>query len=274
MSPSWMALLSLTMLQGLRGMEATGPAANMTQSARVDVAENHTEAPAPMDPQGFFIEGQGILLVNSSGAVYMAGSQDVDVSLGSCPSSDNVKDPSLSCASAVNSGCEGCQLYNSCKGHSMCILYGFMVVPGSPLRGMEDISSGTAGAWDFLWPIARSHCGSNCVLLTNPVNHREQHQMHVHFRQYQSGGAALKSRLEQALCGTSGWLPFGQCSNAKARLYDRMPGVFSAVAAAYGGGSLANIGISVWFTSACGGGQQVILLATSGCSLVGSIGGR
>lgn len=205
---------------------------------------------------------------------YNGGSSHHSGGGGSCGGSDKVVDASDTCAASENYHCGGCYIYRQCKGRHTCVLNGYMIAPGEPLRGMEDISGGNAGKWDYLWSAAEHQCGSDsCVLISNPIHFRTQHQMHLHYRHYNGGGASLKSRLESTLCGTSGWQPFEQCGAAKARLYDSMPGVFSAVAGAYGGGNLANVGITVWFTSKCGG-RKVMILAQTGCSIEHGISAR
>mmetsp|Transcript_25619 Transcript_25619/g.77332 ORF Transcript_25619/g.77332 Transcript_25619/m.77332 type:complete len:286 (+) Transcript_25619:78-935(+) len=177
------------------------------------------------------------------------------------------------CAQHPNS--HNCALYRLCRHRRYCVVNGYMIVPGHSLPGMEAINGHTAGHWDFLWGAARSQCGSDsCVLITNPVGHRTQDQMHIHFRHYNGAGAALKGRLERAVCGKRGWRHFSECGSAKARLFSGMPGVFSTVAHAYGGGSLANVGITVWFTHRCGGGQKTIVLATTHCSIEHTISAR
>lgn len=194
-----------------------------------------------------------------------------------CPHSDRVNEPSKTCADSRNYRCDGCYLYRACHSGSWCNLLGYMIVPGTALSGMESINWGTAGSYDYLWSIAKGKCGStSCVLITNPKHHRTQHQLHIHYRHYNSGGASMKRRLERALCGTSGWRSFSECGSAKARIYDYFPGVFSAAMEAYGGyGDLANVGLSVWFTAACGGySQKTMILATTFCSIEHSISAR
>lgn len=177
------------------------------------------------------------------------------------------------CAQHPNS--HNCALYRMCRHRRYCVVNGYLIVPGRSMPGMEAINSHTAGHWDFLWGAARSQCGSDsCVLITNPVGHRTQDQLHIHFRHYNGGGAALKGRLERAVCGKRGWRHFSECGSAKARLFSGMPGVFSTVAHAYGGGSLANVGITVWFTHRCGGRQKTIVLATTHCSIEHTISAR
>lgn len=176
---------------------------------------------------------------------------------------------------AINPSASECFLYNACHGPRYCIIGSYMIVPGWPVAGMEDINGGNAGEYDFLMAAARAQCGSpSCVLITNPVGHRSQEQFHIHYRQYNGGGSAVKSRLETTLCGTSGWQYFSECGSAKARLYNEFPGVFSEVARAYHGISLANVGITVWFTTACGAGLKTMILATTHCSIEHSISSR
>lgn len=210
-----------------------------------------------------------------SGEAAPGDEQQVVAAWGGGCAGGRIGDHSQTCASSANIGCAGCALYHACRGRSVCVVNGYLVIPGAPLRGMEDINGGSAGRWDYLWSVARSQCGGeHCVLISNPAGFRTQHQMHLHYRAYNGGGAAMKRRLEQTLCGSSGWRHFSQCGGGKARLFDGMPGVFSAVAGAYGGRGLANIGITVWFTRACGGGQKTMVLATAGCSIEHSISAR
>lgn len=167
-----------------------------------------------------------------------------------------------------------CFLFRACQGRSYCIMGGYMVVPGQPVAGMESINGGNAASFDYLMAVARDQCSSpDCVLITNPVHHRTQDQLHIHFRHFSGGGAGLKARLEDALCDTHGWKPFSECGSGKAAIFSGFPGVFSSVAAAYGGGSMAHIGITVWFTTACGG-LQTMVLATTHCSIEHSISAR
>lgn len=177
------------------------------------------------------------------------------------------------CADRYNS--RRCALYRECRGgQSYCVLGGYMIVPGRAVTGMEDINSGDAGSLDYLMNAAMHHCsGTNCVLMTNPIGHRTQDQLHLHFRYLTKGGPSLHHRLEQALCGTHGWHYFHECGAGKARIYDHFPRVFTEVAHAYGGGSLAHVGISVFFTRACGG-YKTMILATSYCSIEHSISKR
>eukprot|EP00933_Yihiella_yeosuensis_P017413 TRINITY_DN14552_c0_g3_i2.p1 TRINITY_DN14552_c0_g3~~TRINITY_DN14552_c0_g3_i2.p1 ORF type:complete len:305 (+),score=52.38 TRINITY_DN14552_c0_g3_i2:80-994(+) len=173
-----------------------------------------------------------------------------------------------------------CALYRLCRGKHICLLgyHGsppYMVIPGEPVLGMESINGKNAKSFDELMTVARDHCDTTkCVIITNPVHHRTQDQLHIHFRHYDRHGAHLHQRLEKALCGTQGWQTFHQCGRAKARIFDTYPGVFSEVADAFGGGSLANVGITVWFTDACGGEKKTMILATTFCSIEHDISAR
>jgi len=167
-----------------------------------------------------------------------------------------------------------CYLYQACRGPAYCQIAGYMIVPGHQVTGMENINGHSAGSFDYLMSAAKDRCsGPSCVLITNPVGHRTQSQFHIHYRHYNEGGAAVKRDLERALCGTSDWTTFWKCGAAKARIYDNYPAVFTEVARAYGGRSLGNIGVSVWFTTACGG-YKTMILATSYCSIEHSISAR
>lgn len=235
-------------------------------------AAEAAEAAAPVEPSPDFSD---VLFFNVTGLSDDPEGEEGNGAGTKLGAENSVSDPSQSCASPLNSDSADCYLYHACQGRAACVINGYLVVPGAPLRGMEDINGANAAQWDFLFSVAQGQCGSpSCVIITNPVHHRTQHQMHLHYRQYNDGGAALKSRLEKALCGSSGWRPFSECGSAKARLFDSTPGVFSSVAAAYGGGSLAHVGITVWFTSACGGGLKTMILATTHCSIEHSISAR
>jgi len=165
-------------------------------------------------------------------------------------------------------GTKNCLLYRECQGPAFCVLHGYMIVPGFYAAGMESINAGNAASFDYLMAAAKDKCSSpSCVLITNPAHHRTQDQLHIHYRYMNFwGGRSLKRRLERELCGTWGWQHFSKCGDSKARLYDAFPGVFSEVAEAYPGPNLAHVGITVWFTQACGG-YKTMLLATTHCSI-------
>jgi len=167
-----------------------------------------------------------------------------------------------------------CYLYKICRGHTYCVVGGYMIVVGAPVAGMESINLANARSFDYLFTLAREHCSdTHCVLITNPNHFRTQDQLHIHFRHYNVGGSYLKHRLERAVCGRSGWQAFTECGGAKARIFQHFPGVFSTVAVAYSG-NLGPVGITVWFTAACGNGIQTIVLATTHCSIEHSISAR
>mmetsp|Transcript_17189 Transcript_17189/g.25951 ORF Transcript_17189/g.25951 Transcript_17189/m.25951 type:complete len:380 (-) Transcript_17189:134-1273(-) len=174
-----------------------------------------------------------------------------------------------------NPGAKQCAIYRGCQGPRYCVMGGYMIVPGFYCAGMESVNSGDAASLDYLWDAAKRMCGhTHCVLLTNPVGYRTQNQMHIHYRYYNDGGSHMKAQLERTLCDRSpGWHYFNKCGAGKARLYDYFPGVFSEVARAYGGGPLSYVGISVWFTTACGG-FKTIVLATTHCSIEHDVSSR
>lgn len=169
---------------------------------------------------------------------------------------------------------ERCGLYKHCRGRIYCVFGNYMVVPGRPCPGMEAINGGNAHNYDYLFGVARSLCGDpGCVLMTNPVGHRTQDQLHIHFRRFNKMGPSLKARLEDATCNAGGWVPFSPkccgCGHSKARAFRGYPRIFSEVASAFGGHSLASVGISVWF--GCG---KTIVLATTHCSIEHSVSVR
>lgn len=167
-----------------------------------------------------------------------------------------------------------CALYSKCRGRRYCIFGGYMVVPGTAIAGTEGIHGGNARQYDYLFGVARGRCGDpRCVIMTNPLGHRTQDQLHVHYRHYVGLGPSMKARLEAATCRRGGWVPFSTgccgCGYSKARAYSYFPGVFSEVAHAFGGGSLGSVAISVWF--GCG---RTIILASTHCSIEHSVSVR
>mmetsp|Transcript_54776 Transcript_54776/g.158486 ORF Transcript_54776/g.158486 Transcript_54776/m.158486 type:complete len:291 (+) Transcript_54776:63-935(+) len=169
---------------------------------------------------------------------------------------------------------ERCGLYKHCRGMPYCVFGNYMVVPGKPCPGMESINGGNAHSYDYLFGVARAFCGyRGCVLMTNPVGHRTQDQLHIHFRHMIKSGPQMQASLEDATCNNDGWVHFNPhccgCGHSKARAFSGRPGVFSEVAKAFGGGSLASVGISVWF--GCG---KTIILATTHCSIEHSVSVR
>jgi len=165
----------------------------------------------------------------------------------------------------IRSMCQGTDGY--------CNLGGYMIVPRRQCPGMECINGGNANYYDQFMRAAYMYCSDpSCVLITNPVGYRSQNQLHIHYRHMTGQGHNLKERLQHQLCHSiGGWQSFHECGTGKARLFPSLPGAFSVTAAEYGGGSMANIGITVW-PGSCG--NQVIILATTHCSLEHSISPR
>jgi len=197
------------------------------------------------------------------------GPEEEDGELGAATEADSSKSY---CARHLFQ--ERCGLYAHCMGRPYCVFGNYMVVPGKPCPGMEAINGGNARSYDYLFGVARSRCGDpGCVLMTNPVGHRTQDQLHIHFRRMIKMGPAMKTSLEAATCHASGWVPFSPhccgCGHGKARAFSGYPGVFSEVAKAFGGGSLGSVGISVFF--GCG---KTIILATTHCSIEHSVSER
>jgi len=175
-------------------------------------------------------------------------------------------------------GARECYFYRACRGPRYCVINGYMIVPGFPVAGMENIDGRNAGVFDYLMYEGQKHCGStSCVLIINPVHHRTQEQMHIHYRTLNYDGHHEQRKLESVLCHSDrGWhkiYSFGQCQEGKARLYDYFPAVFSEVANSFGGMNLAHVGVSVWNTNACGG-YKTIVLATTHCSIEHDISRR
>mmetsp|Transcript_95490 Transcript_95490/g.267460 ORF Transcript_95490/g.267460 Transcript_95490/m.267460 type:complete len:289 (+) Transcript_95490:93-959(+) len=174
---------------------------------------------------------------------------------------------------AMNPFARECLLYLSCFGRPYCVLGGYMVVPGKPVPGMESINSGNAKSFDYLMSVAHSMCsGTGCVLITNPVHHRTQDQLHIHFRHFNGLGPSMHSKLMAATCQADGWVTFRTgccgCGYSRARAFHGFPRVFTEAARAVGG-TLAGFGVSVWF--GCG---KTVVLATSMCSIEHSVSAR
>mmetsp|Transcript_74256 Transcript_74256/g.194737 ORF Transcript_74256/g.194737 Transcript_74256/m.194737 type:complete len:298 (-) Transcript_74256:128-1021(-) len=162
-----------------------------------------------------------------------------------------------------------------CHGSSgYCNLAGHMIVPRERCDSMERINGGNAQHYDQFMNAAYRYCSSpGCVLVTNPVGHRTQNQLHIHYWQMNGHGHALKRRLEDQLClSDGGWQSFSECGTGKAKLFPSMPGAFSAAAEAFGNGPMTHIGLTVW-PGACGG-RRVIVLATTDCSIEHDISPR
>ncbi|CAK9009849.1 unnamed protein product, partial [Durusdinium trenchii] len=163
-------------------------------------------------------------------------------------------------------------LANMCHGVGYCAIGGYMIVAGhGDAHGMESIHGSNAGYYDSMLRAAYNRCASgSCVLITNPVGHRTQSRFHIHYRHFNGGGASLKKRLENQLCGTHGWENFSECGTGKAKFFSGYPAVFREVLGQYGG-HLANVGVTVW-PGSCGHG--VIVLATTHCSIEHSISAK
>jgi len=183
----------------------------------------------------------------------------------------NDKDTDAYCSS--NPRAQNCFLYSVCRGRSYCVMWGYLVMPGRPCTGTEQINGGNARDYDFLFDVAKKHCsGDHCVLIVNPMHHRTQEQLHIHFRHFSGEGDNMKAVLEKVTCSKVGWTSFhthGCGSGGKARFYSGFPRVFSEVAGAYGGGSLASVGIQVW-PGSCGRGGYIVQTTTH-CSIEHSI---
>jgi len=178
-------------------------------------------------------------------------------------SDEVVKEPGI----CMHSGSKRCGSYLACRGRRYCVFGGYMVVPGVAIAGTESINTTNARGFDHLFNVARGLCGGvGCVLITNPLGHRAQDQLHINYRHFRALGTSMKARLEGKTCGHRGWVPFKTgccgCEVGKARAFGYFPGVFSEVARAYRGRSLVGIGISVWF--GCG---KTIVLTTPRCSI-------
>lgn len=175
---------------------------------------------------------------------------------------------------------KNCYLYAMCPSTMRyCLFGGHIIVPGRYVRGMENINGANAASFEYLMTKAHQLCSdSHCVLLVNPVGYRTQEQLHIHFRRYNKGGANMKRALEAAVCGRgSGWhnfAPAGCGGDSKARVFGHWPAVFEVVAEAYGGGSLANVGITVWESSSCGGGSRTIVQTVTHCSIEHTVSDR
>jgi len=206
---------------------------------------------------------------------------------------DAVTDYSASCGSPRNRCCGACGMWND-MDHARPgsqIMHGYLVVPSDPLGGMESITAGTASHYDFLWREAadRADRRESYVLLVNPSMSRTQHQMHVFFRELSAPGLQMRDQLAELTgCdGPSDWMDarsLGRCDLARARVYDKLPAVFTEVWAEAvrntlgplfvnpsGAKTLSTVGIAVVF--ACDG-KPIVLATSSGgayCSLEHSI---
>mmetsp|Transcript_34429 Transcript_34429/g.97817 ORF Transcript_34429/g.97817 Transcript_34429/m.97817 type:complete len:302 (+) Transcript_34429:54-959(+) len=173
---------------------------------------------------------------------------------------------------SMNPKVQNCFLYSVCHGRSYCVMWGYLVMPGRPCTGTEEINGGNARDYDFLFNVAKNQCnGDHCVLIVNPMHHRTQEQLHIHFRKYSGDGDNMKAALEKATCSGGGWTSFHThgCGSGKAKFFRGFPKVFSEVAEVYGGGNLASVGIQVW-PGSCGR-TGYIVQTTTHCSIEHSI---
>jgi len=186
------------------------------------------------------------------------------------------------------SGCQyhsrpsSCFLFRDCvyghhavNGTRYCVYGNYMIVPAFGISGTEGINHDNSQDVDLLMHAAYDHCNStSCVLMVNPMHHRTQNQLHLHFRHYNGGGAHLKRQIEELACNNSNytteWHHFHKCKDGKVKAYSHFPNVFSEVVEAYGNHSLANKGITV-FPSACGDKNMTLVLGTGHCSIEHSI---
>eukprot|EP00913_Durusdinium_trenchii_P023141 g21722.t1 len=130
-------------------------------------------------------------------------------------------------------------------------------------RGVEDINGGNVGYYNSGMYAAKGRCGgSGCALIVNPPGHRSINQFHIHFVHYAGYGANLKRRLEDRVCGKSGWHSGGLPCHGKAIFKSGFPAVFST---AMGGGGLRHASVIAWPQS-CGGSGTIVQLAY-GCSI-------
>lgn len=75
----------------------------------------------------------------------------------------------------MNPKVQNCFLYSVCHGRSYCVMWGYLVMPGRPCTGTEEINGGNARDYDFLFNVAKNQCnGDHCVLIVNPMHHRTQ----------------------------------------------------------------------------------------------------
>lgn len=221
-----------------------------------------------------------------------------------CSNMDKVPNIPKTCADAQNEKAAGCLLYRNCQkkknqNGNACYLAGYMALPVAAFIGNEMVNPTTAKSVDHVWTAAEAACQDKlkCVIMANPMAFRSQHHLHLHYRPFNDRGLALKSKLEESLCGTTDWQwfdVFGFCANgglpvvgsgsANARIYDKMPGVFSEVIALankdwhlshlrgvcrnqQGQPTLGSMAVTVFFTTKCGGGTKIMVLASNGCSV-------
>ena len=136
-------------------------------------------------------------------------------------------------------------------------------------RGIEDVNGGNLGYYNSGMDAAHARCGgSSCSLIVNPPGHRSINQFHIHFVHYAGYGANLKSRLENMVCGKSGWRGGGLPCHGKAIYVSGWPKVFSV---AIGGGGMSHASVIAW-PGSCGHRGTIIELAY-GCSIEHQIRG-
>merc|ERR1711957_1010626 len=85
--------------------------------------------------------------------------------------------------------------HHAVNGTRYCVYGNYMIVPAFGISGTEGINHDNSQDVDLLMHAAYDHCNStSCVLMVNPMHHRTQNQLHLHFRHYNGGGAHLKFR--------------------------------------------------------------------------------
>ncbi|CAE6936625.1 unnamed protein product [Symbiodinium natans] len=136
-------------------------------------------------------------------------------------------------------------------------------------RGIEDVNGGNVGYYNNGMDAAHARCGgSHCALIVNPPGHRSINQFHIHFVNYAGYGSNLKHKLEQRVCGKSGWRSGGLPCHGKAIFVGGWPNVFSV---AMGGGGMRHASVIAW-PGSCGHKGTIIELAY-GCSIEHQIRG-
>lgn len=199
------------------------------------------------------------------------------------PSDEEVDSVEVSASSrdcVHNSYHSSCYLYLACvlsahpRSQTYCDFGGYMIVPTFPISGTESITRSNAGDVDYLMVAAYNRCSSSsCVLMVNPIMHRTQNQLHLHYRHYNAGGTILKQNLEAVTCNeTTAWHGFNMCAYGQARAFEGFPNVFSEVVAGCGQDSLNHVAITV-FPSACGGAKTIVLTGMY-CSIEHDISAR
>jgi len=135
--------------------------------------------------------------------------------------------------------------------------------------GIESINSGNVHYYNKGMYEAHRKCGGpGCSLIVNPPGHRSKNVFHIHFVHYQSYGASLKQKLEDRVCGRSGWHSGGLPCHGKAAFF---PGFHSIFSEAMTGGSIHHASLIAWPMS-CGGSGTIVELAYH-CSIEHQIRG-